>query len=152
MENKFIVDFMLGRLCRWLRLMGFDAQYYRGSDKGTIIYRSLKERRIILTRDTGLSRKRALGIFIVRSDDFRQQLKEIISEFGLDPQESSVFTRCLECNKRLESIPKKRIKGRVPDYVFENHDEFSICSDCQKIYWKGTHRTLIKNVLGELTR
>lgn len=150
MEKKFIVDFMLGRLCRWLRLIGEDAQYFKGNDKGGIIYNSLKDRRIILTRDRSLSRKRALRICLIDSDDFRKQLKQVINEFNISINEDKIFTRCTECNDILKPFQKKMAEDRVPEYVFETQDKFSVCENCQKIYWKGTHKELIKKVLDKI--
>jgi uncharacterized protein with PIN domain len=150
MERKFIVDFMLGRLCRWLRLIGEDAEYYAGSDKGGIIYRSLKDRRIILTRDTHLSSRKALRTTIIQSDNFRDQLKQVISEYDIHIEEKKIYTRCTLCNNPLEGINKEKIKGKVPDYVYETRDDFALCNKCKKLYWKGTHRELMKDVLEEL--
>jgi len=150
MKRKFIVDFMLGRLCRWLKLLGEDAVYYRNSDKGGLIYRSLKERRIILTRDTGISRKKGLPLYAVQSDEFRKQLKEVIKKYNIEIDREKIFTRCIECNRRLKTVDKNKVKGKVPDYVYRNHEVFSVCDLCQKIYWKGTHRDLIEKVLKDI--
>lgn len=145
-----MVDFMLGRLCRWLRLIGEDALYFTGDDKGGIIYRSLKERRIILTRDTGLSKKKALRICLINSNNFREQLSQVINEFNIVIDGEKVFIRCTECNNILEPFPRKMAEGKVPEYVFRTQEEFSVCVECQKIYWKGTHRELIKKVLDRI--
>jgi uncharacterized protein with PIN domain len=150
MERRFLVDFMLGRLCRWLRLIGEDAEYFTGDDKGGIVYRSLKDRRIILTRDTRLSKKRALKIYYVTSDDFREQLKQVINEFNIAIDSNRIFTRCIQCNNALKPFPRKMVEGKVPEYVFQTQEEFSVCDRCQKIYWKGTHRDLIKKVLDKI--
>lgn len=150
MERKFIVDFMLGRLCRWLRLLGENAGYFSGDDKGGIIYRSLKERRIILTRDTSLSRKKALDICLIESDDFRKQLKQVIEKYDIFLNDRRIYTRCILCNNLLKPISKDKVRGKVPQYVFDTQKNFSACSNCFKIYWKGTHRELIEKVLGEI--
>ncbi|MFW6172393.1 MAG: Mut7-C RNAse domain-containing protein [Elusimicrobiota bacterium] len=147
MEIKFMVDFMLGRLCRWLRLLGEDAEYYRDRDKGGIIYRSLKEKRIILTRDRRLSSKKAIRIYRVKNEEFREQLREVINEFDIEIDDEKIFSRCTDCNLILQQIQKEKIKNKVPDYVYKTHDKFSICKNCERIYWKGTHRELIDKVI-----
>ncbi len=147
MKRKFIADFMVGRLCRWLRLIGEDVEYYKGDDKTGIIYMSLKTRSIILTRNCSLSRRKALGICLIKDDDFRKQLRQVIDEFSIDVDPEKIFTRCTECNTMLVAFDKKKVKGRVPAFVFETQNKFSICRECQKIYWKGTHSELVKKVL-----
>ena len=141
-----MVDFMLGRLCRWLRLIGEDAQYYRSDDDGGIIYRSLKEKRIIITRNRSLSRRKPLGILVIESDDFRQQLSYVVHEFGLKIDDKRIFSRCTSCNMLLEAVNKESIKDNVPEYVFRTHGLFSKCPSCSRIYWKGTHRDLIRKI------
>jgi uncharacterized protein with PIN domain len=150
MTRKFMVDFMLGRLCRWLRLIGEDAEYFKESDRGGIIYRSLTEKRIILTRDHRLSKKKALGLCLIMSDNFREQLKQVVEEFGLVVEDEKIFTRCTLCNTPIIPILKEEAEGKVPEYVYETQDEFSFCPKCSKIYWKGTHRELIQKVIGKI--
>ncbi|MFH1416014.1 MAG: Mut7-C RNAse domain-containing protein [Elusimicrobiota bacterium] len=149
MKRAFIVDFMLGRLCRWLRLIGEDALYYREDDGNGIIYSSLRSKRIILTRNSRLSIKRALKVCLIKSDDFRKQLKQVIDEFGIKVIPENIFTRCTQCNSMLEEIPKGSVTGKVPDYVYKTQERFSVCRTCSKIYWNGTHRDLVKKVLEE---
>lgn len=150
MNRKFIVDSMLGRLSRWLRLIGEDTEYFKNRSKGSIVYRSLKEQRIILTKDRKISKKRAMQLKIIEGDDFIDQLKQVISYFSISIDNKKIYTRCTECNNALKSIAKSKIENKVPEYVFDNHEEFSVCDKCYKIYWKGTHNELIKKVLNKL--
>lgn len=150
MSQKFLVDFMLGRLCRWLVLLGEDAKYYKSGDEGGIIYRSLKEKRIILTRNRKLSRRKALDIYLVQSEEFKEQLVEVLNKFDVTKDDKKIFSRCIECNQRLQTIPKERVKEKVPEYVHKTVEVFSVCDTCQKIYWKGTHSDLIKRVLSQV--
>ncbi len=148
-EKKFLVDFMLGRLARWLRILGFNTAYFTDKDRDGIIYRSLKEKRIIITRDTSLSSRKALGLYRVRSDDYLKQLREVMEEFKLKINPEKIFSRCSGCNLMTEPVKKENIRERVPEYIFENNDSFSMCPGCGKIYWKGTHKKLIKEVLAK---
>jgi len=144
---KFLVDFMLGRLCRWLRLLGYDASYFVSGKKSNLIYQSLKDGRIILTRDHRLSKKKAIRLVVIDSDELEEQLKQVFSELNIEIDPEMMFTRCLICNESLEEIEKEKVKDKVPSYVFQTQEEFSYCPNCQKVYWKGTHWDLANQAL-----
>lgn len=138
-QTKFIADAMLGRLAKWLRILGYDTLYYPEIDDRELIMRSVEEDRLILTRDTRLIKWRiARRHLFVREDDVRNQLRQVIAELGLDTS-SLLFTRCCECNGELAPFEKGDALGRVPVYVYQTQEKFSICSNCKRIYWKGTH-------------
>ncbi|MFB0527613.1 MAG: Mut7-C RNAse domain-containing protein [bacterium] len=149
---KFLVDFMLGRLCKWLRLLGYDASYFVSEKKSDLIYQSLKEGRIILTRDHRLSKKKAIKLVIINSDLLEEQLEQVFSELDIKVDPDEIFTRCLVCNEVLQEIKKEKVKDRVPNYVFQTKKDFSFCPNCQKIYWKGTHWDLAHQLLKKLKR
>jgi len=136
---KFICDVHLGKLARYLRMMGFDILYKNSFNDEEIVRTSLKERRAILTRDRGILKRRdiAHGYFI-RSIDAEKQTKEVVRRFDL---QSSIkeFTRCLECNHKLIKISKAKIEGELPLKVTDSQKEFFKCPGCAKLYWKGTH-------------
>jgi uncharacterized protein with PIN domain len=83
---------------------------------------------------------------MIRSDHFREQLKQVIEECGLDPLKDA-FTRCAECNTVLESLDKSAIENKVPPYVFATQEKFSFCPSCRRIYWPATHQ---ERMLAEL--
>ncbi len=147
---KFLVDFMLGRLCKWLRLLGYDASYFVSEKKSDLIYQSLKEGRIILTRDHRLSKKKAIKLIIINSDLLEEQLEQVFSELNIKVDPKKIFTRCLVCNDLLLEIEKEKVKDRIPNYIFQTQKEFSCCLNCQKIYWKGTHWDLANQLLKKL--
>ncbi|RLD15953.1 MAG: hypothetical protein DRI36_06410 [Caldiserica bacterium] len=137
---KFLVDNMLGRLGRWLRLLGIDAkQVKRNSTYDEIIFTSLNERRILLTRSKKISKHRVYGIYYVKNEDLRKQLKEVIENFNIKIDEDKIFSRCIICNEELKRIEKEKVKGEVPNYVYQTRDEFYTCPSCKKIFWEGTH-------------
>jgi len=144
---KFLVDFMLGRLCKWLRLLGYDASYFVSDKKSELIYQSIKEGRIILTRDHRLSKKKAIKLIIINSDLLEEQLKQVFSELNIKVDPENIFTRCLVCNQILMEAEKEKVRDKVPSYVFQTQKEFSYCPSCQKIYWKGTHWNLANQLL-----
>ncbi|MCK4352596.1 Mut7-C RNAse domain-containing protein [candidate division WOR-3 bacterium] len=135
-EIKFEVDFMLGKLATALRMLGFNTKYVKYKKSEAILSDSLKENRILLTRAHNLPENP--NIFIIESENLDQQLKEVDSKFKIKSK-LKPFTRCLICNTSLEVIPKSKVKGKVPFYVYQTHQEFAYCKECHKFYWKGTH-------------
>lgn len=136
---KFISDSMLGKLARWLRLMGHDVVYKRDFDDDEVI--SSAEGRVILTRDRELferAKKEGRSALLLRSTDVKGQLMQLKEEVNLRLQDTPRLSRCPLCNKELEKIEKEKVRGKVPPKVFQN-SEFWFCSDCQKIYWEGGH-------------
>lgn len=138
-KPKFICDVHLGRLARYLRMMGFDVLYKNDFKDDEIVRVSLKERRAILTRDSGiLKRKEVTHGYWIRSAKAEAQAKEILERFHLY-NEIKEFSRCLECNALLKPVKKETIVSKLPVKVAKSQNEFCICSSCKKIYWKGTH-------------
>jgi len=146
-EPKFLVDFMLGRLAKWLRIWGFDADYYRNTDRDGILLKSLQDKKIILTKDHTLSKKRAWKLVLIKSDFLSEQLDQVKEEFGLEFNREKLFSRCSICNVPIQQIEKIKVKNKVPPFVYENYDEFSYCPVCQRVYWQGTHLDLINEQL-----
>ncbi len=156
---KFMADSMLGRLARWLRILGYDVVYEPSISDDDLIARALRENRIILTMDRELAdRKSAKNALLLKSDDYKKQLKHVITHYKIDCEShkaelsSCIFSRCVICNERLDSIEKEKIKDKVPPYVYATHDEFDICPQCRRIYWSGTHRDNILKKLDEIMR
>jgi uncharacterized protein len=138
-QSKFILDVHLGTLAVQLRMLGFDTLYQNDLDDDVLALISQNEHRILLTRDRGLLKRKAVthGYFI-RSRIMKEQLAEIIARFDLTASVNP-FTRCLKCNTLLTPIPKPEAGGRVPAFVFAHYEQFKKCAACDKIYWKGTH-------------
>ncbi|MCS7151447.1 MAG: Mut7-C RNAse domain-containing protein [Endomicrobia bacterium] len=141
-EPKFIVDFMCGRLAKWLRILGYDAKFSRDTSRNKILMDSLRENRIILTRDTRLSSKKAYKLILIRSDKVREQVSQVIKELHLKLDKNKFFSRCSICNVVVQSISKDSVRDCVPQYVYETNDEFFYCPECKRIYWQGSHYTL----------
>ncbi|MFB3818377.1 MAG: Mut7-C RNAse domain-containing protein [Candidatus Methylomirabilales bacterium] len=136
---RFLADAMLGRLATWLRVLGYDAEYHRGGD-AALVARARAEDRILLTRDTGLVRRRDLPRHLfVESDAVRTQLAEVLTRLGL-PAQPAAEPRCLRCNVRLEPRSRSEVEGRVPDFVWASQQRFWGCPRCRRLYWPGTHR------------
>ena len=144
MENlRFIVDNNVGKLVKWLRLMGYDTLCFDSSDDSRMIHIALHQGRVILTRDTEIMKRRVittglLKAILLTSEEPEQQILQVIESLNLDCQ-FRPFTLCLECNQPLIERSKEEVKNQVPPYVFQTQSEFVQCPACHRIYWKGTH-------------
>jgi uncharacterized protein with PIN domain len=136
-ELRFAADVMLGRLAKWLRVLGQDVLYGRHLSGAGLVHAARQENRIILTRDRRLRTQPQDSLFI-QSDDFREQLRQVISTFPL-VQSDDLFRRCLICNSSLQPRPKTSVKQAVPKYVFSTQENFFWCANCHRIYWPATH-------------
>ena len=146
-EPRFLVDSMLGRLCRWLRILGYDSAFFSGARKSDLVYQALKEDRFILTRSHEISKKQVIGMLVVESDKLAEQIRQVVNTLCLKPEESRFFTRCSFCNKLLIEISAETANGRVPDFVLQTVHSFYECPDCHRVYWKGTHSDMFRSQL-----
>ncbi|MCH8032475.1 MAG: Mut7-C ubiquitin/RNAse domain-containing protein [Bacteroidetes bacterium] len=138
-EPKFIADVHLGKLTRYLRMMGFDVFYKNDFDDDKIVNLSLTEKRAILTRDRGiLKRSEVTHGYWVRTTKVKEQVIEVIKRFDLK-NNIKEFSRCITCNSVLKPISKNEIIDYLPPKVSKSQMEFSRCPACKKNYWKGTH-------------
>jgi len=146
---RLLADRMLGRLARWLRILGYDTAYLPQLSPAGVMREGRRQGRIILTRDTRLLRQKDVPPFVfVHSDHFREQLKQVADTLHLDPLQA-LFTRCVECNRVLEEVAQDDVGDRVPEYVKQTQSEFRRCPQCRRLYWGATHRD---HVLAELRR
>ena len=148
---RFVADKMLGRLARWLRIMGQDVAYGPELSGAGLLRAARQQGRLILTRDRAVAKRNPPPYLMIRSDHFREQLKQVIEECGLDPLKDA-FSRCAECNTVLESVAKSGLEDKVPPYVFATQEEFSLCSGCRRVYWPATHQERMLTELQLLIR
>lgn len=147
---KFVLDVHLGKLTKRLRLLGFDTLYSNVYSDEEISDISKNEKRIVLTRDTGLLKRKIITHgYYIRSRDPKEQLSEVVKRFDL-LKTVKPFTRCTQCNETLKEIEKKKIEKDIPEKVREKYDKFRICSLCNKIYWLGSHWENMKKTLEKL--
>ncbi len=135
-RKRFAVDIMLGKLAKWLRVLGFDS---RSMPLGrSRIDCLLSEGFIPVTRREKF--RNVDGVLFIRGDHQFEQLKELISSLRIGIDELRPFSRCSLCNAELLQVPREAAFGAVPDYVFETASDFRKCPECAKVYWPGSHR------------
>ena len=146
---RFLLDAMLGRLARWLRLLGYDAAYSREDDP-ILLDRCRREGRILLTRDTRLLARRNLPPHLgIGSDHVQEQIRQVVHGFGLTIRPAPE-RRCSRCNILVEPRSRAEVAGLVPEYVWSHQDAFWACPACRRIYWAGSHRRRMDEMLRDL--
>ncbi len=139
MEERFFADSMLGRLAKWLRILGYDAHYGRARPGEALPVQAAEPDRRLLTRREEL--KGRPGVVFIRSDHVGEQLRQLAEEGWIRPDPERAFRRCPVCNRLLEKADPASAWDRVPDYVFHRHaPEFRRCPACDRYYWHGSHR------------
>jgi hypothetical protein len=138
-DTRFVVDVNLGRLAQLLRLLGFDVWWSSDADDETLVDISLAQRRILLTRDRGLLKRRIIshGVF-VHSDDPEAQTVEVIRRLDLS-ERLAPLTRCMRCNGELIAVSKEEVIDRLEPLTRRYYSDFVRCADCGRIYWPGSH-------------
>lgn len=147
---KFILTRELGRLSKWLRILGFDAEYYTSENTGSLFIEALRGNRIILTRNHRMPQSRGIRIATISAERLPGQLAEVMQVFGLRADTQAMFTRCIICNVALINSKKEEVKDKVPEYVWRTHDTFVACPHCRKIYWQGSHWGNVTQLLEKL--
>ena len=151
---RFVVDVNLGRLARLLRVLGFDVWWSNDADDPTLADVSMGQQRILLTRDRGLLKRRAIthGLF-VHSQQPEEQTLEVVRRLDLR-QRLAPFTRCIRCNGTLAAVPKDEVIDQLEPLTARYYQEFSRCAGCGRIYWPGSHHarlvSLVERLRGQL--
>jgi uncharacterized protein with PIN domain len=146
---RFAADRMLGRLARWLRILGHDVAYGPHLGGHTLATCARREGRLLLTRDTRLCRDPELPPHVfIHSDHFREQLREVAAVVPLGG--SAFLGRCLDCNRPLIPASRDEARERVPPYVAATQERFLGCSGCGRLYWGATHRAHMLDELATL--
>ncbi|HRY15752.1 MAG TPA: Mut7-C RNAse domain-containing protein [Candidatus Competibacteraceae bacterium] len=149
--SRFVLDVHLGKLARYLRLLGFDTLYRNDYEDAELAHLASEERRILLTRDRDLLKRAVVTRgYYVRAVDPRRQIEEIIERFDLQ-QAIQPFQRCVRCNGRLSATTKQQVWERLPPETRRSVDEFWACEACGQVYWEGSHMPHIRRFIQDLT-
>jgi len=146
----------VGKLAKWLRLMGYDTLFFKGSSDSQMIAMAMAENRVILTRDTQIMRRRVvangrLKAILIQSDEPERQMRQVMDALRLDCQ-FQPFSICLECNQPLLERSREQVKDQVPPYVFQTQSQYMECPACHRIYWRGTHWQAMTRKLEHLVK
>ncbi|MBN1547096.1 MAG: Mut7-C RNAse domain-containing protein [Syntrophaceae bacterium] len=144
----FITDHNLGKLAKWLRLIGYDTVCQEGKTKKSLWERALRENRIVLTRKKNLRYyPEKITTIVIEDNRVELQLALLRAKLDLNPSDDQSFKICSVCNSRLAEVEKKLLTDRVPPYVLEIHDRFYECPICLRVYWPGSHVERIKEII-----
>jgi len=138
---RFIADCMLGKLAKWLRMLGYDTSYIPDADDDELVRVAVREDRYLLTRDRRLCDRRMVRSRCVFVDwgTTREQVRQVIEKLDLKVDRGALFTRCAVCNGEIAPVSKLSVADRVPPYVYQTQADFGYCAGCDRIYWRGTH-------------
>jgi uncharacterized protein with PIN domain len=147
---RFVADGMLGKLARWLRLLGHDVEYYNSLADSELEHIAEESRRILLTRDLELyqhASSRGIQVFYLEGQSEPARLAELAKRFGISLTIDLNNSRCPKCNARIKEVPKETVRGKVKPNTLEHYDAFWVCRRCGQVYWQGAHWKKIRSVL-----
>lgn len=137
-SDKFATDETLGKLNKWLRILGFDTCDITKGPVGPFP-ETVKDRLFLTRTRKRYEQHRGRHCLFIQSNDPMEQLQEVVRALNLSINDIAPFSRCTLCNANIEPVPKDAIRNAVPEYVWSTHDRFYQCRGCQKIYWAGSH-------------
>ena len=144
---KFVADSMVGRLAKWLRVLGYDT-HYQACYPPDVMETLLREGRILLTRHRKKAEKLGDTAVLIHGNRVREQLPELIRELHIEPDRLDWFSRCLRCNTPLKQARQDDAREEIPEYVFyQNMAQIRFCPSCNRYFWPGSHRARMENQL-----
>jgi uncharacterized protein with PIN domain len=147
---RFIADGMLGKLTRWLRLLGNNVEYSSELGDAQLIKTAKRERRILLTRDLELYQQamaKGIGVFYLDGKTEAENLSQLAKRFNIRLEIDMTKSRCTKCNVRVRPIPKEKVADKIERNTFSYYSEFWECPKCGQIYWQGAHWARIRKTL-----
>jgi len=148
-EIRFTVEMTLGKLAKWLRILGFDTVYAANITGERLI--DTARGRILLTRTKRIwNMKTAKECIFITSNHPFEQLREVVLAVGIAKKDIRPFSRCIQCNTSIRLVEKNAVRGKVPDYIWETQETFYTCSHCRRIYWSGSHTQRSRNIINRL--
>jgi hypothetical protein len=133
---------MLGRLTRWLRILGCDVKYSNKLNDAALITTAKRERRTLLTKDFELYRQatsKGTEAFYVQASTGEGKLADVAKRFNIELTVNMTTSRCPKCNSRVRPVPKNRVADKVGEGTFAHYEEFWKCRKCGQVYWQGAH-------------
>ena len=149
---RFISDGMLGKLTRWLRMLGHDVHYHRAADDKKLIEMAKSEKRVLLTRDLELYQqavRQGLEAVFVEAEDESGKLADLANRFGFKLEVDLSVSRCPKCNATIRAVSKEVVVDQVPEATSTYYSDFWKCLGCGQVYWRGAHWKRIEKTLEE---
>jgi uncharacterized protein with PIN domain len=148
----FLVDCMLGKLAKWLKILGFDTVYFNRAEDDDLLALARREGRVLLSRDHALlGRAKGLTTLLIEKECWPDQVRQVLGHFGLAGAVRA-YTRCLECNVPLKALTKSEAANLVVPFVLENAESFALCPCCGRVYWPGTHYEAMRDQIESLLK
>ena len=147
---KFITDGMLGKLTRWLRMLGQNVEYSRSLDDKQLIEVAKKQSRVLLTRDLRLYQQavtHGVSAFLVEGATEAEKLANLAKRFDLMLEVDVTVSRCPKCNTQIKLVSKDKVVKKIPQKTSLYYNEFWMCPNCEQIYWQGAHWKRIDKTL-----
>jgi uncharacterized protein len=149
MEVKFIADVHLGKLARYLRLLGFDTRYKNSVTNSELKSLASSENRILLSKNELFADDTSFKSCIIKAEDSFLQLQQVIREFTLK-EDFKAFSRCMICNSLLKAVEKNTVEEKLEDNTARYYHEFWQCTGCKRVYWKGAHYKRMMQLIEEI--
>jgi uncharacterized protein with PIN domain len=150
--QKFVTDGMLGKLTRWLRILGYDVEYADSMDDKELTYKAKKEDRVLLTRDVELYKQataKGAEAFLVENPNQTADLASLAKRFRIKLEVNVEISRCPKCNGTIRTVSKTEVADKIPAATSSNYSEFWQCQQCGQVYWRGAHWDRIEKTLDE---
>ncbi len=148
-QIRFAAERPVGKLSKWLRLLGFDTMYEQDVTAKEFI--AAGRHRILLRRTQKKEREWPSNhMLFIESDDPFEQLKEVIRFVGMTVSDLRPFSRCIHCNVPVHEVEKGGVRSKVPDYIWEICNTFHACANCERIYWPGSHTKQSSRIIEQL--
>jgi len=151
-DLKFVTDGMLGKLTRWLRMLGHDVEYTGSMGDKELLQKAKKENRVLLTRDLELYKQaiaKGADAFLIESPDQTANLAKLAKRFKFKLEIDVKASRCPKCNGKIRVVSKATVEDKIPQTTSSNYNEFWQCQSCKQIYWRGAHWERIDKTLEE---
>jgi uncharacterized protein with PIN domain len=148
----FLVDCMLGRLAKWLKVLGFDAVYFSRAEDDDLLALARRQGRVLLSRDHALlGRAKGLTSLFIESESWPDQVRQVLARFDLFG-DVRPYTRCLECNVPLKTLSKDDAANLIAPFVHERAGAFALCPSCGRVYWPGTHQEAMQDQIDNILK
>ena len=135
----FLVDCMLGKLAKWLKILGFDTLYFSRAEDDDLLALARGEGRVLLSRDHALlGRAKGITALFIETESWPGQVRQVLARFDLAGAVRP-YSRCLECNVPLKTLTRAEAANLVVPFVLERAETFALCPSCGRVYWPGTH-------------